>query len=174
MVRSRILAPLLTVALVAVPIAATMAATRVAQPPLTAWTRYHAYPSNNALVTAPARGVVSWRSRVMPDNMRAVSVVGDRVYAIGVGKAHGVYALNRATGALVWMRRLDNVVMSQAIVVGGRVFVGTGNNYLRQDPVRNYRTVLRGTGFNSIDALDAASGRILWRLPLQGEAMPTP
>jgi len=110
----------------------------------------------------------------MPDNMRAVSVVGDRVYAIGVGKAHGVYALNRATGALVWMRRLDNVVMSQAIVVGGRVFVGTGNNYLRQDPVRNYRTVLRGTGFNSIDALDAASGRILWRLPLQGEAMPTP
>ncbi len=174
MLQYRILVVLLAIALLTVPIAGTTAARGAAQQPLTAWTRYHAYPSNNALVTAPAQGTVSWRSRVMPDNMRAVSVVGDRVYAIGVGTAHGVYALNRATGALVWTSRLDNVVMSQAIVVGGRVFVGTGNNYLRQDPVRDYRTVLRGTGFNSIYALDAARGTILWRLHLQGEAMPTP
>lgn len=142
--------------------------------PVTAWTRYHANPSNNALVADPNHTAVSWRSPVEPDNMRAVSIVGNTVYAIGVGKAHGVYAFTRATGRPIWTAHLDNVVMTQAIVADGRIFVGTGNNYLRQAPVRDYRTVLRGTGFNSIDALDAATGKLVWRLPLQGEAMPTP
>ncbi len=142
--------------------------------PVTAWTRYHYDPSNNALIAEPHRAAVSWRSPVVQDKIRAVSIVGETVYAIGAGKAHAVYALNRTTGKPLWMTPLDNVIMSQAIVAGGRVFVGTGNNYMRAAPAPDYRTVMRGTGFNSIYALDAASGRIVWRLLLQGEAMPTP
>jgi len=139
-----------------------------------AWTRYHYDPSNNALISEPHRAAVSWRSPVVQDKIRAVSIVGETVYAIGAGKAHAVYALDRTTGKPLWTTPLDNVIMSQAIVAGGRVFVGTGNNYMRAAPAPDYRTVVRGTDFNSIYALDAASGRIVWRLPLQGEAMPTP
>jgi len=139
-----------------------------------AWTRYHYDPSNNALISEPHRAAVSWRSPVVQDKIRAVSIVGETVYAIGAGKGHAVYALDRTTGKPLWTTPLDNVIMSQAIVAGGRVVVGTGNNYMRAAPAPDYRTVVRGTDFNSIYALDAASGRIVWRLPLQGEAMPTP
>lgn len=138
------------------------------------WLRYHNDASNNAVFAGPAQASVSWRSPALRDSIIGVSVVGDTTYAVGVGKTHGVYALNRANGQLIWNRRLDNQVMSQPIVVHGRVFVGTGNAYFREYPVRHWSTVVRGTESNSIYALDAASGRVLWRLRLPGEAMPTP
>ena len=60
--------------------------------------------------------------------------------------------------------------MSQPLVVGNLVFVGTGDQtYFYHNGVQYF-----GTGSNSIYALDTATGKVIWRLPLQGEAMPTP
>lgn len=138
------------------------------------WLDYHDGPSNNAVMNEPGRQAVSWRSPKVADRILGVSVVGDRVYAIGAGKTHAVYALDRASGKIAWQRVVDNIVMTQPIVVNGRVFVGTGNNYHRAEPVKDWSTVVRGTGFNSIYALNAATGAVLWKVPLVGEAMPTP
>src|SRR5439155_26419178 len=95
-----------------------------------------------------------------------LSVVGARVYAVGAGAAHAVYAFNRANGQLLWTRVLDHIVMTQPLVAGNRIVVGSGNNYMRANPVRDWRTVIRGTGSNAIYALDAATGAVLWRRPV--------
>lgn len=146
-----------------------------AQPaPAPAWLSYHNDAGNNAVFAEPSHAPVSWRSPALHDSLIGVSVVGDTAYAVGVGKTHGVYALNRANGRLLWSQKLDNQVMSQPIVARGRIFVGTGNAYFREYPVLHWSTVVRGTESNSIYALDAASGAVLWRLSLPGEAMPTP
>ena len=138
------------------------------------WTSYHRSASNNEAFTEPGQAAMSWRSVTMKDEILAVSIVTDTVYAAGAGQTHAVYALNRRNGQPIWGRLVDNVVMTQPIVAGGRVFVGTGNNYMRDDPVRDYNSVSRGTDANSIYALDQGTGAVLWQLPLQGEAMPTP
>ncbi len=146
-------------------------------PPVTlaaAWSSYHGNVSNNALFAEPGRAPVRWRSAAVQDQAFAMSIAGDAVYVAGAGNTHAIYALNRANGQVVWAQILNNIIMTQPIVAAGRVFVGAGNNYMQQDPVRDWTTVIRGTEGNAVYALDAASGTMLWMLPLEGEAMPTP
>lgn len=163
---------------IALLLAASLAASPAGQARASAengsWTSYHRSASNNAAFTEPGQAAMSWRSVTMKDEILAVSVVSDTVYAAGAGQTHAVYALSRRSGQPIWGRLVDNVVMTQPIVAGGRVFVGTGNNYMRDDPVRDYNSVSRGTDANSIYALDQGTGTVLWKLALQGEAMPTP
>jgi outer membrane protein assembly factor BamB len=60
--------------------------------------------------------------------------------------------------------------MSQPIVVGDRTFVGSGNQtYFYRNGIQYF-----GTGSNSVYALNTATGKVIWRLRLHGEAMPTP
>ncbi len=139
-----------------------------------AWSSYHGNVSNNALFAEPGRATVRWRSATVQDQAFAMSIVGDTVYVAGAGNTHAVYALNRANGQITWAQILNNIIMTQPIVAAGRVFVGAGNNYMQQDPVRDWSTVTRGTEGSAVYALDAASGAVLWTLPLRGEAMPTP
>ena len=136
----------------------------------TAWTRYHSTSSSNALVTQSGVPPVSWRSPSLKEQVYAVSVVGNRVYGDGVGKPSAVFALDRGSGKLLWRTTVDNWAMSQPLVVGTRLFVGTGDQtYFYRNGIQYF-----GTGSNSIYALDTATGKVIWRLPLQGEAMPTP
>lgn len=143
-------------------------AVQFAQPQ--SWTRYRIDASNNALIAGTTGPAVSWRSPTIQDQIFAVSVVGDRVYAVGTGATPGVYALNRSNGQLVWGRKLANQVMTQPLVVGGRLFIGMGTN--GQFMMGQQR--MFGLGSNSLLALSASTGAVLWRVQLRGEAMPTP
>ncbi len=155
-------------------VAATRHAPAPSVAPTATWSSYHGNVSNNALFTEPGRAPVRWRSAAVQDQAFAISIVGDTVYVAGAGNTHAIYALNRANGQIAWAQILNNIIMTQPIVAAGRVFVGAGNNYMQQDPVRDWNTVTRGTGGSAVYALDAASGAVLWTLPLRGEAMPTP
>lgn len=153
---------------------------RAATPPSTAtpvqatWLSYHSDPSNNALYSPWSAPAATWRSASVQDEMFAASVVGDTVYAAGAGQTHAVYAIDRANGQIRWARIVNNVVMTQPIVVAGRVFIGTGNNYMREDPVTDWNHVSRGSGVNAVYSLNATTGQVIWARPVVGEAMPTP
>lgn len=133
------------------------------------WLHYHA-AAGSAAPVGDSQGAVSWRSPKINDQIFALSVVGNRVYATGTGAKPAVYALNRDNGQPIWARQVDNTVMTQPIVANGRVFIGTGDNtYFFQHGVKYF-----GTGSNSIYALDAGTGAVAWRLKVFGDAMPTP
>jgi polyvinyl alcohol dehydrogenase (cytochrome) len=101
------------------------------------------------------------------------SVVGDRVV---FGDTRGyLYALDRASGALVWSTRLDTHpatrITSSPLVYRGRVYVGvssieTGNGFAT-DPSYPCCT-FRG----SVVALDADTGALIWRYHAVPPAVP--
>ncbi|HEY8286828.1 MAG TPA: PQQ-binding-like beta-propeller repeat protein, partial [Chloroflexota bacterium] len=135
----------------------------LAVPQPTEWTRYHVDSSNNALVTQSDAAPVAWRSPNLGQQVYTVSVVGNRVYGDGVKGKPTAFALDRATGKLLWSTPLDNGAMSQPLVVGNRVFIGSGNQtYFYRNGIQYF-----GTGSNFIYALDTATGKVLWRLPFR-------
>ncbi len=103
-----------------------------------------------------------------------VSVVKGMAY---VGSDNGyTYALNAATGNLVWAHYGWNMTMSNPLVVGGRVYVSTGSayfNYANTMLYLNGKRPTRGPGLNSMYALDARTGKEIWAYHFPGEAMPT-
>ena len=134
------------------------------------WLHYHADASGNPAPAGGQYGAVAWRSPKINDQIFALSVAGSRVYATGTGAKPAVYALNRDNGQAIWARQVDNLVMTQPIVADGRVYIGTGDNtYFFKNGVKYF-----GTGSNSIYALDAGTGAVVWRLKVFGAAMPTP
>jgi polyvinyl alcohol dehydrogenase (cytochrome) len=104
-----------------------------------------------------------------------VSVVAGIVY---VGDDNGyTYALNAATGRLVWSHYGWNMTMSNPLVSGNKVFVSTGNAYFNYANTMKYvhgERPTRGPGLNTIYALDRQSGKEIWAFHPPGEAMPTP
>lgn len=103
-----------------------------------------------------------------------VSVVKGVVY---VGSDNGyTYAINALTGALIWAHYGWNMTMSNPLVVDGRVFVTTGNPFFNYEHTMNYvqgKPAIRGPGLNTIFALDARTGKELWRYHTPGQIMPT-
>ncbi len=142
----------------------------------TTWTTFLGSVSRNPVVPdgggASPTLDVSWRFPVAPARadsiVAAPSVVGGVAYFGAMD--HRVYALHVQTGKPLWSFLANNQVMSQPLVVGGRVFFGTGNKRF----VGDGGSRLRGSGPSALYAVSAASGRLLWRFPVRGEAMPTP
>lgn len=104
-----------------------------------------------------------------------VSAVDGIIY---VGDDNGyTYALNAITGKLIWAHYGWNMTMSNPLVVDGKVFITTGNAYFNYANTMLYlqgERPTRGPGLNSMYALDARSGKALWTVHFDGEAMPTP
>jgi outer membrane protein assembly factor BamB len=103
-----------------------------------------------------------------------VSVVQGMVF---VGDDNGyTYALNAATGKLVWAHYGWNMTMSNPLVSGDSVFVSTGSAYFNYANTMKYlqgERPTRGPGLNTIYALDRRTGKELWAFHPPGEAMPT-
>ncbi|MBF6570043.1 MAG: PQQ-binding-like beta-propeller repeat protein [Candidatus Binataceae bacterium] len=88
-----------------------------------------------------------------------------------------VYAVNAATGKLVWAHYLRNMAMANPLVVGDTVYVTTGNAYFNFSETLKFaqgKRAVRGPGLNGLYALDLATGRERWHLYTDGEDMPTP
>lgn len=80
---------------------------------------------------------------------------------------NNIYAVDATTGKFAWKFTANNWIMTDPVVADGKLFAGSGNRYFQNAD-------LRGTGKNSLYALDAKTGKELWEYPVPGEAMPTP
>lgn len=108
-------------------------------------------------------------------NSLGVTAVDGNIYA--ESDSGVVYDLNAATGKLIWQHTLTNEAMGNPVVENGMVYFGTGNSSFSFRELLNYKTgkpVMRGTGENYIYALDAKTGKTVWKYYTNGEDMPTP
>ncbi|MGP6220143.1 outer membrane protein assembly factor BamB family protein [Caldiplasma sukawensis] len=79
----------------------------------------------------------------------------------------GLADVNGTTGAVKWIDRFSNEVMTEPIGIYGIIFIGLGNNTFQCENIR-------GTGINYIAAVNSTNGKILWKYYTLGEDMPTP
>ncbi len=100
-------------------------------------------------------------------------VVQGIVYGGTVTNPYMVIAVNAVNGKVLWTTPVNNQVMTKPLVIGGQVFIGTGNSTFPSRPVPHH-SAIRGTKASSVIALSATTGQILWQDNTVGENMPTP
>lgn len=174
----------------------SLAASAQAADTPTAWPMYALQPGHNAVLAShfPA---VHW-SFDTPDADAAraavksnttirdlvgfpigVAVVGGAVYAPNDNGY--LYKLDARSGKLQWSFNAYNQLMSTPVVerAGGRelVYVGAGNSVFAYSHAKRFgkrgADVVRGTDVSAVDAVDAATGKVVWSYPTRGEDMPT-
>lgn len=109
-------------------------------------------------------------------NAVGVTVVGDVVYA--ESDSGYIYALDAGSGHMIWRAKVDNAAMGNPIVDDGRVFVGTGDTGFSFSEILRAQSgsradLVRGLSWSGIYALDAKTGKQLWRYGTRGENMPS-
>jgi polyvinyl alcohol dehydrogenase (cytochrome) len=95
---------------------------------------------------------------------RATPAVADGTIYIGTQLGANMLAIDARSGALKWMTQLDThpeaIITSSAAVSGGKIFVGVASNEESAADNPDYHCcTFRGSAL----AIDAASGRILWK-----------
>lgn len=168
-----------------------------------AWQMYAGGPEHNAAVAAPGnKGVTAgyaWNFRqagALPLDAPAKdqSVLGARGApvkttqflgdSVGVSAVDGViysesdlgylYAINAATGRLIWQAQGDNAFMGNPVVAHGVVVAGTGDTGFAFSQVMKFmrkQPAVRGIGWSAVYGFDQRTGRQLWRVPTLGEDM---
>ncbi|HEY1976083.1 MAG TPA: PQQ-binding-like beta-propeller repeat protein [Candidatus Baltobacteraceae bacterium] len=131
------------------------------------WTQFRLNPQHDA--TLPGSLRVAWRVQTDGGYSSSPAVVANTVY---IGNNGGtLYALDLRTGAVRWRYHAATALMSNPLVWNGLVIAGEGNQqWVWGD---RFHEIVVGTKENALLALDAASGRLRWRLNLAGTAMPT-
>ncbi|MGC9269426.1 PQQ-binding-like beta-propeller repeat protein [Acidiphilium sp.] len=172
----------------------TMAAHAADTP--SSWPMYALQPGHNAMLASAFPGV-TWTYQVpgAADARKAVknnTIIRDLVgFPIGVAVVDGsvyapndngyLYKLDAKTGKLQWSFNAYNQLMTTPVVAdaGGKqlVFIGAGNSVFAFSHAKKFGTkgaaVIRGTDVSAIDAVDAATGQLVWSFPTKGEDMPT-
>lgn len=163
------------------------------------WLQYQANPEHDSAFTVPAdapkdiKDGVQWKfagHNALPldgpayqDNpVNTTQRIG---FATGVSVANGmvfggqsarrVYAVNAVTGKEVWAFSAINEIMNTPVVADGLVFAGagdTGFDFSKLLAFKDGKPVSRGLGFSGYYALDAKTGKQVWRYDTKGEAMP--
>ncbi len=122
---------------------------RITADPVVAEGRIFTLDSRSQVVATATSGATLWQADLTPPGERADDATGGGL-AIGGGKLFvttgfgTLSALDPASGAVVWSQQLDAPISGAPTVSGGVVYVAAKNN----------------VGY----ALDAATGRIKWRL----------
>ncbi len=147
-------------------VAATVSCQFAAYASPTQWLQFRLDGSHRGSVAGSLR--VAWSTRAFGPISESPSISGGLAF---VGDNAGSFrALDVRTGHVVWLRQLDNPVMSSPVVTRNLVIVGIGNeiSYVRSGEVHV------GTGGSALMAFDSTTGRTVWRQPLLGTAMPSP
>lgn len=137
--------------------------------PAKPWTMYQASPTHNA-VYPDAKLEASWIVQFKEKINAGLAFDGDRLYTDSFD--HNVYALDARTGRLLWKTTTDNVVMSTPVVKDGIVIIGTGKDgWLNPDATDSTVQIWGRPQGDSIYALSAASGKVLWKFHTVGDDM---
>ena len=81
-----------------------------------------------------------------------------------------VWAVNPATGHVVWRQSVPNTAFAEPIIYHGRVYVGVGNITFPRTPGSPDET--RGTGISGVWVFSARSGHPLWHFTTSGSDQP--
>jgi outer membrane protein assembly factor BamB len=131
------------------------------------WTQFRLNPQHDA--TLPGNLRASWRVQTDGGYSSSPAVAGNTVY---IGNNNGtLYALDLHTGRTRWRYHVAAALMSNPLVWNGLVIAGEGNQQWVWGDA--YHKIIVGTKDNALLAVDAASGRLRWRLKLAGTGMPT-
>ena len=146
--------------------------TTVPNPWPTEATQIGTTPSLNPVWGTAINSDIKWTFDTKGDMPFTNVIVVDGLAYFG-SMMNNIYALNAVTGQPVWQFMADNWIMTNPVIADGKLFAGSGNRYYLpgEKPAKG---ATRGTGSNSLYALDAKTGKMLWQHPVPGEAMPTP
>jgi outer membrane protein assembly factor BamB len=131
------------------------------------WTQFRLNAQHDA--TLPGKLRVAWRVQTDGAYSSSPAVAGGTVY---IGNNSGtLYALDLRTGAVRWRYHVAAPLMSNPLLWNGLVIAGEGNQQWVWGDL--YHKIIVGTKDNALLAVDAATGRLRWKLDLAGTGMPT-
>ncbi|HEV2260916.1 MAG TPA: PQQ-binding-like beta-propeller repeat protein [Candidatus Rubrimentiphilum sp.] len=130
------------------------------------WPMYQYGPEHNAVFAG--NGAYSWHRTLGGKINGGLAFAGSRLYVESFDKR--VTALDAKTGRIIWSTRMPNVVMTTPVVADGVVIAGTGTNAALPTATLAWG---RPQG-DYVIALNAQSGRTLWKFRTVGEDMPSP
>jgi outer membrane protein assembly factor BamB len=133
-----------------------------------AWTQFRMGPQNNAVVAGTMEA--SWRVET-GGQISASPTLADGVLYVGNNDG-ALYALDLASGTIVWKARVTNPLMSAPLVYDDLVIVGEGDPTSRTSSPS--QPVMVGQGPSALIAFDRYGGSLRWQTALSGSAMPTP
>ena len=132
------------------------------------WTQFRMGPENNAVVGG--RLEATWRIETGGQISASPAIVDGTLY---VGNNDGsLYAIDVASGQVLWKAHVPNPLMSDPLVYGDVVIVGEGDPTSRTSSPSE--PIMVGQGPSALIAFDRSSGAIRWQTALSGSAMPTP
>lgn len=130
------------------------------------WHQYRMQSDKNAVFDNGSEPL-TYQTYETTDEVRATPVIVGNKLFIGNHESGDLHAFDVHSGEQLWENQAPNWIHSEMIYHNGKVYVGFGNRFFREDGIR-------GTGENGVMALDADSGDILWKYNTDGEVMPTP
>ncbi|MFB9861523.1 PQQ-binding-like beta-propeller repeat protein [Salinicoccus siamensis] len=148
------------------------------------WTQYRLSPDNNAVIDS-GHEPLEYMILETEDEVRATPVVADGKVFIGNHNSGDVMAFDLDSGERMWRNTAPNWIHSEAIYHEGLVYVGYGNRFFQKNRAYSFfknfglqdlfrHRAIRGTGESGVMALDADTGKLVWRHGTKGEVMPTP
>lgn len=132
------------------------------------WTQYRYAPTKNAHVDSGLDDLLD-DGVVTADEVRSTPVIANGKMFVGNHGTGALQAFDLATGDVLWSEQAPNWVHSEMIYADGTIFVGFGNRFAHEEIPG-----VRGSGESGVLALDADTGKQLWRFDTVGEVMPTP
>ena len=132
------------------------------------WTQFRLNDGNNAAV--PGTLNVSWRAHT-GGTFSSSPAFADGTLYMG-DNSGGLYALDPATGKILWSAHVDKPLMSAPLVDGDLVIEGEGDEASPAASTPSHPIHVGSPG-SALLAFDRRSGALRWRVPLPGSGMPT-
>jgi outer membrane protein assembly factor BamB len=139
-----------------------------------AWPTYHGDPARSGAAAGPSLDGVhhAWTSADLDGDVYAEPlVVGDRVFAATENDT--LYALDAATGAIVWRTHLGTPVQSSSLPCGNIVPTSgiTGTPVIDPSAGIVYAVAFLSPERHELFAVRAASGAVAWHRPIDPPGM---
>ncbi|MBV8149420.1 MAG: PQQ-binding-like beta-propeller repeat protein [Candidatus Eremiobacteraeota bacterium] len=137
-----------------------------------AWTQFrNGAGLNDVVVNAQLPREPTWRFSTPEKGTSTSPVVAGKLVLLAAND-HSLYAVDGATGRLVWQFRGDNEIMSAPVYRDGIAVIGTGDADSPVYDLPAYNVV--GMGPSDLAGIDLATGKKLWSFKLTGSGMPMP
>jgi eukaryotic-like serine/threonine-protein kinase len=137
-----------------------------------AWTQFrNGGGLNDVVVNSLLPREPAWRFSASRNGTSTSPVVAGSLLLLAAND-RSLYAIDGATGSLVWQWKGDNEIMSSPVYRDGIAAIGTGDSESPVWQLPAYNVV--GMGPSDLNGIDLASGKSVWSFKLTGSGMPMP
>ena len=138
----------------------------------------HRFDGSRQAIVPGEIGGYSWSVRLAPE-IRASPSIGYKSVYIGAHGSGELTALSLETGRVRWGIRVPNWIHHEPVLGDGKLFVGFGDNEPNAEtPTLSRLASLRwaslGSSPSGIQAINASSGKFLWRHYTSSSVMASP